>query len=171
MGRLAEQLAERQHAVVAVLSAWLIGTSPWLAMLAKLPREPGFFDYTHLVLGLAVLPVSITYLVTCIRGGRWRTYFPWAGGQLGDLARDCAGIFRGRMPVAEGGGLFAVIEGLALLLLAGTAITGAGWLLAQGGSDALAWRSVHGVLATGLCVAIVLHVVTVSLHLLDFLRD
>ncbi|MCC7200456.1 MAG: cytochrome b/b6 domain-containing protein [Gammaproteobacteria bacterium] len=171
MGKLGEQLAERQHLVVALSSAWLIGTSPLLGMMAKIPREPGFFDYSHLLVGLVVVPVSVSYLFTCIRGGRWRLYFPWIGGQLGDLSRDCAGLFRGRLPVAEGGGLFAVIEGLALLLLAATAVTGIGWLLAQGGAAALAWRSAHGGLALALTVAIVLHVVTVSLHLLDFVRD
>jgi len=50
-------------------------------------------------------------------------------------------------------------------------LTGAGWLATQGSDAALAWREYHALAARGLIGLLVLHVVTVSLHLLDFLRD
>lgn len=82
-----------------------------------------------------------------------------------------AGLLLGRIPAAEGGGLFGFIEGLLLLALVATAVTGAAWFLAQGSSEALAWRASHVFAARGLIGLLALHVVTVSLHLLDFVRD
>ena len=52
-----------------------------------------------------------------------------------------------------------------------SAATGAAWLLTQGSAEALDWREGHLLAARGFIGLLVLHVVTVSLHLLDFLRD
>ncbi len=60
-----EKLAARQHLAVALLSAWLIATSPWIEMLRRVPREAGFLDYSHVVLGFVTLAIAITYTVTC----------------------------------------------------------------------------------------------------------
>jgi len=166
-----ERLTRGLHLAVALLSAWLILTSPWIAMLRRLPREAGWLNHSHLVLGLLALLLAIAYLVECTRDGRWRLYFPWIAGQGGAAARDLGGLLRGRIPTAEGGGLFAVIEGITLLGLLATAVTGAAWFACQGSGEALTWRGWHIVAARGLTVLILVHVVTVSLHLLDFLRD
>jgi hypothetical protein len=166
-----EKLAARQHLAVALLSAWLIATSPWIAMLRRVPREAGFLDYSHVVLGFVTLAIAISYAVTCTRAGRWRLYFPWLAGQFGAVARDASGLLRGRIPAAEGGGLFGLIEGLLLVLLLATAVTGAVWFAMQGTADSLAWRSHHILAARGLVTFFVLHVVTVSLHLIEFIRD
>lgn len=171
MGTLLERLSGRQHLAVALLSTWLILTSPWVAMLRAIPRSAGFLDYSHVALGFVTLLGAITYSVSCTRAGRWRLYFPWAAGQLGAVGRDLRGLLRGRIPAAEGGGLFAVIEGALLVLLLATAVTGAAWFFTQGSSDALAWRGCHVHAARWLAGMIVVHVVTVSLHLLDFVRD
>jgi len=56
-------------------------------------------------------------------------------------------------------------------LLLATAVTGAVWFAMQGSQEALAWRSHHIFAARGLVAFFVLHVVTVSLHLIDFIRD
>jgi hypothetical protein len=103
------------------------------------------------------------------RGG-WRQYFPWACGEFGQLGRDLSGLARGSLPTAGGAGLFALIEGLGLLLLVATAATGLAWLWYQGSSEALSWRQYHLSAARGLIAFLVLHVITASLHLLEFLR-
>jgi cytochrome b561 len=166
-----ERLAARQHVAVALLATWLIATSPWIAMLRRVPREAGFLNYSHVVLGFVTLAIAITYTVRCTRAGRWRLYFPWLAGQLGAAGRDASGLLRGRIPAAEGGGLFGLIEGLLLLLLLATAFTGAAWFATQGSQEALAWRSHHIFAARGLVAFFLLHVITVSLHLIDFIRD
>jgi len=45
------------------------------------------------------------------------------------------------------------------------------WFAMQGSQEALAWRSHHILAARGLVGLFVLHVVTVSLHLIDLIRD
>jgi cytochrome b561 len=171
MGPRLERLADRQHLLVALLSSWLILTSPWIAMLRRIPTGAGWLDYAHVVLGFLTLLLAVTYAYSCTRAGRWRLYFPFAPRQLGSVGRDLVGLLRGRVPAAEGGGLFGFIEGLLLLALLATAATGAAWFFTQGAGEALAWRSYHLVAARGLIGLLLLHVVTVSLHLLDFVRD
>ena len=163
-----EPLVNRQHAAVAAVVAWLVFTSPWVAMLRRVPAGAGFLDYAHVVLGFACLLLAITYTFSCLKAGGWRTYFPWVAGSLGPVGHDLAGLFRGRIPSAEGGGLYALIEGLLLITLAGTALTGAAWFLAQGSDAALGWRECHIVTARCLIGLVVLHILAVASHLLDF---
>lgn len=171
MGRLLDRFAASQHLLLALLSAWLILTSPWVTMLRRMRPDPGFLDHAHVALGMLTLAVSVTYLFDCIRAGRWRLYFPWAAGRLGATASDLGGLLRGRIPAAEGGGLFGVIEGLTLACLVVTAMTGAAWFWTQGSTEALTWRDHHILAARVLVGTLLLHVATVSLHLLDFVRD
>ena len=166
-----DRSSDRQHLAVALLSLWLILSSPWVSMLRRIPSGAGWLDYAHVALGFLALVVGATYAWSCARGGRWRLYFPCAPSQFAGVGRDLAGLLRGRIPAAESGGFFGLIEGLLLALLLATAVTGAGWFLLQGSSDVLAWRECHILAARGLVALLVLHVVTVSLHLLDFLRD
>lgn len=165
------RLAERQHLLVALLSAWLVLTSPWVHMLRRIPGNAGFLDHAHVVLGLAATVLAVTFTLTCVRHDRWRLYFPWLTGSLGAVASDLRGLRRREVPTAEGGGLFAMIEGLVLLLLLATALTGCAWLLAQGSAAAVSWRDSHILAARGMIALLVLHVVAASLHLLDFLRE
>ncbi len=72
----AETLVNRQHAVAAVLATWLILTSPWVTMLAKVPQRAGFFDYAHIVAGFLAMLISVSYTISCVRDGGWRLYFP-----------------------------------------------------------------------------------------------
>ena len=52
-----------------------------------------------------------------------------------------------------------------------TAASGAAWFFTQGSADAITWREFHIYAARSMIGLLVLHVVTVSLHLLDFVRD
>ena len=118
-----------------------------------------------------MLPLAIVYCAACTVGGRWRLYFPWAAGRFGDIARDLAGIVRGQRPGSEGGGLFAAVEGLLLLALLASALTGALWFLGRGTDAAIAWRGHHIVAARGFTGLMVLHVLAVALHFVDLVRD
>jgi cytochrome b561 len=171
MSERLERLGSLQHAVVAMLALWLVATAPWLAMLRRIPAGAGWLDYAHVALGCAALLLCLTYGWTCTREGKWRLYFPVTAARLGSVASDLGGLLRGRLPAAESGGLFGLVEGLLLLALAVTGMTGAAWLATQGSNEALAWRELHVYAARGFIVLLVLHVVTVSLHLLDFVRD
>lgn len=161
----------RQHLLLALLVVWLVMTSPWVHMLRQVPRNAGWLDYAHIGLGVLAAVLAVTYFVACCRRGGWRAYFPWLSGRMGPTLRELRGLFRGELPTAEGGGVFALVEGLLLLatLLAG--LTGVAWLVLAGTSEAVAWRGYHILSAQVMIALLVLHVVTVSLHLLDFIRD
>ncbi len=171
MGAGLARLAERQHLFVALLSGWLILTSPWVHMFRRIPGNAGWLEYAHVVLGLAAAVLAVTFTASCTRHGRWRLYFPWLTGALAQPARELRGLLRGEVPSAEGGGLFALVEGLLLLALLATALSGCAWLLVQGSAAAVDWRGYHILAARGMMVLLVLHVVTASLHLLDFIRE
>jgi cytochrome b561 len=171
VSRSLERLGDLQHAALALLALWLVATSPWVAMLRRIPSDAGWLDYAHIGLGCAALLLCVTYGLTCARGGKWRLYFPVTRAGLDGVRGDFAGLLRGRIPAAESGGLFGLVEGLLLLALAATGVTGVAWLLAQGSDYALAWRDLHAFAARGFAGLLLLHVVTVSLHLLDFVRD
>ncbi len=168
---MSEQSDNRQHFAVAALSLWLIGTSPWIAMFRRIPDGAGWLDYAHVALGFATLLLAISYTWACTRQGRWRLYFPVTPQLLGGPARDLRGLLRGQLPAAESGGLFGLFEGLLLVALALTAASGAAWFFTQGSGEALTWREFHIYAARSMIGLLVLHVVTVSLHLLDFVRD
>ena len=164
-------LTGRLHVGVALLAAWLIFTSPWLAMFRRMPKHPGALDLAHVALGFLALLLALFYVAACTRQGRWRLYFPWLAGQGGAALRDLGGLLRGRIPSAEGGGLFGLVEGLVLLALLATGATGAGWFLAQGSDTALAFRSAHAIASQCLVGLAVAHIATVSLHLIELIRD
>ena len=171
MRELLDRLTNPLHLLIALGCVWLIASSPWIGMYHELPEAAGAINLIHVVIGLALLPLALVYTAACTLGGRWHLYFPWAAGQLGAIGADVAGIFRGQRPGSEAGGLFAAIEGLLLLALLATTLSGALWWLARGAELAVMWREVHIVAARGLALLLVLHVVAVSLHLIDLVRD
>ena len=173
MGAWLARLAERQHLLVALLTAWLVLTSPWVHLFRRIPRNAGVLDYAHIVLGVVAALLAVTFTVACTRHGRWRLYFPWLAGALAlaPAARELRGLLRGELPTAEGGGLFGVLEGLLLLALLATALTGCAWLLVQPSYAAGEWRGYHILAARGMIALLTLHIVAASLHLLEFLRE
>jgi len=164
-------LAARLHLSVAAFTLWLVATSPWVAMLRRIPANAGWLDWSHVAVGCLLLLVSIAYAWSVTHGGRWRSIFPVLPGQLRAVRSDIVGLARGRIPPSESGGLFGLVEGLllAFLLLAG--VTGAAWFVAQGNDAALDWRTLHQFSARGVIGLLVAHVTAVSLHLLEFVRD
>jgi len=166
-----EAIVNRLHLLLALLALWLALSSHWVSMLRRVPGDAGFFDYAHIALGVLTLLAGSLYGVLVAQGGRWKRYFPLVAGNAAAVGRDLAGLLRGRLPAAEGGGLFGAIEGLLLLALIGAAASGVVWLLLQGSAAALTWRELHIVLARITIAAGVLHVLAVASHLLEFARD
>ena len=170
MPSVSESTVNRLHLAVALTALWLIGTSPWIAMLRRVPASAGWLDRAHVVVGWAGLLLALAYAMACVAGGGWRRLFPWNASGIAGAGRDVAGLASGQIPSAEGAGFYSVIEGLLLLALLVAGVAGAGWFLAQGGDTALAWRSVHVVAARVLIGLVVLHVAAVASHLVDFAR-
>lgn len=162
-----EALVNRLHAAVVLACGWLIFTSPWVSMLRRVPRGAGWLDYAHVAVGFGGLVLALVYTWACTRDGGWRTYFPWAAGRSRGVLADLAGLSRGRIPSAESGGLFAMIEGLLLVALLAVAVSGAAWFALQGSAEAVAWRGHHLIAARVLIGLIVAHVLAVASHLLD----
>lgn len=171
MRSLLDRLANPLHLLIALAAVWLLASSAWLGMYHALPAAPGPINIAHVVLGLALVPLAIVYFAACTVGGRWRVYFPWAAGQWDGLRDDLGALARGRRPGSEGGGLFATIEGVLLLALLATALTGALWFIERGSDAAVAWRGHHIVVARAFGALLLAHLVAVSLHLLDLVRD
>lgn len=171
MRSLLDRLVNPLHLLIAVACIWLIASSPWIGMYHTLPDAAGLADLAHVALGLAMLPLGLAYFAACAVAGRWRLYFPWAAGEFAVLSADVAGLARGQRPGSEGGGLFGTIEGLLLLALLATAATGTLWFFASGADAAVLWRAQHIVAARAFGGLLVLHVLAVSLHLLDLVRD
>lgn len=171
MKLLLERLSGPLHLTLALGGLWLLASSPWLRMYRHLPAAPGFVNLAHVVAGLTVALLAPVYLAHNAIGQRRQLCFPWLTGDMGAVARDIAGLARGHLPAAEGGGLLAMLEGLLLLALLATGLTGLGWLIVQGSAAAAAWCDVHVVCARVFAGLLLAHVLAVSLHLLDFVRN
>ena len=171
MKKAIERTSRVQHWLVAVLALWLILTSPWIGMRRVIPDSASFWDRAHIGVGLALTVLAVTYLVTNLVDGRWRQHFPWLAGDLSEVRSDFEAIAHLKIPSAGGAGLFSVIQGLLLVLLPAAALTGVGWLMADGARIALVWREWHIVSADCFAWLLVVHAVASALHLLDFLRD
>jgi cytochrome b561 len=165
-----DALVRRLHTGALVAALWLYATSPWLAMLRRVPKDASLVDYAHLLVGAAASLLAVAFLAAGLRAGRGRSYFPWAAGGAVAVVRDLGGLFRGRLPANEGPGLNSALQGLVLLAMLATAATGVGWFVAQGGDAALAWRAAHATLAHAFGGLVVLHAITALLHVLDFAR-
>ncbi len=143
-----ESTTNRLHTALAVLSLWLVVTSPWVSMLRRIPGTAGFFDYAHVALGGFALVIGIVYAVSLLGGGHWRQYVP-----------------------GKAAGITGAIEGLLLVAIVAAGATGAMWFLRQGSADVMAWRSWH-LVATRVLIGVgVAHVLAVASHLLDLVRD
>ncbi|MDT8438193.1 MAG: cytochrome b/b6 domain-containing protein [Wenzhouxiangellaceae bacterium] len=171
MRALRERLAERLHLPIAVACVWLMLSSPWLQMRRLVPAEPGWINGLHLALGLVMAVLAAVYFLALMPNGRWRELYPWAAGRFGPLLRDLSGLLRARIPGAGGAGLYSVIQGLLVLALLAVAWTGVGWWASDGARIALAWREWHQLAAQVFGVLLVLHVVAVATHFLDFFGE
>ncbi|MDB2386330.1 cytochrome b/b6 domain-containing protein [Shewanella sp.] len=164
-------LIARQHLIIVMSVTYLILTHDWLLIGRRLRPHASMWDLTHVYLGMAVTLLAISFSITSCIKGKWRQYFSWLVADFGQVTTDLRGLIKGQRPVAGGKGLISLIEGLGLLLLLTVGLSGILWLLNQGSSAALMWRSYHIGLAHILMYFIVLHVICAALHLLDFIKN
>lgn len=158
------------HAALALAALVLLATSPWLALRSALGADATLVERGHAVIGVLLLPLGLTYAHACLHGGGWRELLPVAPGRPAAAVADLAALLHGRVPTAEGGGLFGLLKGLVLLALLAAAGTGLGWLLVQGGAEALAWRHWHLYAARTFAALLAAHVLAVALHVLALAR-
>lgn len=171
MKALIKRLSELQHVMLLLLTSYLIITSAWVMLGRSLRDNASFWDITHVYLGLATAILSISFFIRNVTHGKWRQYFAWLILDVSQINQDIVGLASKRIPVAGGKGLFSLVEGLGMLLLLATSITGVFWFINQGDASALTWRSYHQLFAKGFIGFILVHLVFACLHLLDFIRD
>ncbi|MCF1427843.1 MAG: cytochrome b/b6 domain-containing protein [Shewanella sp.] len=166
-----QKLSDRLHLLLMLPTVFLVLTSPWIFMARQLPANASFWNLSHVYLGLLTCLLGILFLLTNLMGGTWRQYFPWVVADINPLVKDIVNFAKLKLPVAGGRGLFSVIEGLTMLDLVATGLTGVAWYLTQGTADALSWRAWHIDCAQWFIGLLIVHMVCALSHLLDFLRQ
>ncbi|MBY6185273.1 cytochrome b/b6 domain-containing protein [Marinobacter hydrocarbonoclasticus] len=159
------------HRLVIVGVIWLFATAGWVRMANRIPPSASAWDWAHIVVGALTTVLGIWFLRHCCRHGQWRQYFPYLVGDLKPTLNDLTGLFKGRLPRAGGSGLLPLIEGVGLLLLLAVGVTGIGWLVTEGSSDALFWRKQHLMFASGLFGFLVVHAIAALISVVDLIRD
>ncbi|BDM65509.1 cytochrome b561 [Shewanella sp. NFH-SH190041] len=166
-----QSLRLKLHVLVLVPSVYLLLTSPWVMLARRLPEQTSWWNLSHVYLGLLTCLTGALLLLSNVQDGRWQQYFPWLKGDFKPLLQDLVALGRGRLPVAGGRGLFSVIEGLTMVSLLVTVLSGLAWFITQGSADAMLWRSWHIDATMTFTVLLCVHIVCALLHLLDFIRQ
>ncbi|QSX34390.1 cytochrome b/b6 domain-containing protein [Shewanella avicenniae] len=171
MKRLVDLLLQSLHLLLMLLCAFLLIGSSNLMLLRSIPPTAGFWDLSHVWLGLLAAVLGVLFLGKLCVHGRWRLYFPWLVLQWRPIVADIKGLCKGKIPSAGGAGLFSLIEGITVLSLVTTGITGAMWFVTQGSADAASWRLWHHSAAHWFIGLMIVHVVCALSHLIDMIRD
>lgn len=166
-----ERLNKYLHSSLSLGSVLLILSSPWLFMARRLMTNSHWINSIHVYLGLVITFFSILFLFCHCINGYWRQFFPWVKGDIKPLISDLAGLFKGQLPIAGGKGLFSCIEGLGMLTLVATGLTGSMWFFNQGTADAMLWREIHQHFALGLMVYLGIHILCALSHVLAMLKS
>ena len=161
----------RLHLWIVLSVGLLVCTSPWIFIGRSLRANASIWDYLHVYLGLIAAALGILFLLRNSIQGKWHQYFAWLVGDWGQLIQDIKGLFKGKLPVAGGKGLFSTVEGIGMLLLVATGVTGALWFFYQGTPLAMTWRSYHQVCADVFIGFLVVHLVLVASHIIEFIRQ
>ncbi|WP_432395052.1 cytochrome b/b6 domain-containing protein [Shewanella glacialipiscicola] len=159
------------HVGIVILSSLLVCTSPWIMMLRRVPDNAGLWDYLHVYLGLACTGLGIIFLINNCLQSKWRQYFGWLVGDGMQLKQDIVGLVKGKFPIAGGKGLFSAIEGIGMLLLVATGLSGLIWLLFQGTATAIELRGYHQLFAQAFIGFLVVHLLLAISHIIDFIRQ
>lgn len=170
-GQLWQLLLARLHVWIVLCCLVLVCTSPWIFIGRSLRSNASVFDYLHVYLGLVCALLSLGFLLRNSLQGKWRQYFAWLVGDWAQLAQDCRGLLKGKLPVAGGKGLFSTVEGIGLLLLLATGLTGVVWFVYQGTPLAMAWRGYHQGFSQAFIGFLVVHTLLAASHVLEFIRQ
>lgn len=158
------------HVLVVLCMGLLLLTSPWVLLGRELKYNGNVWNIMHVYLGIVCALLGGLFLLKNIQQNKWRQYYPWLCGDVSQLKQDIVGLTRAKIPAAGGKGLFSVIEGIGLLLLLGTGLTGMGWYVCQGSAIALDWRSYHQLFSQGFTGFVIVHLLLALSHILDFFR-
>lgn len=161
----------RLHLWIVLSVGLLVCTSPWIFIGRSLRANASIWDYLHVYLGLIAAALGILFLLRNSIQGKWHQYFAWLVGDWGQLIQDIKGLFKGKLPVAGGKGLFSTVEGIGMLLLVATGMTGALWFFYQGTSLAMTWRGYHQICADVFIGFLVVHLVLAASHIIEFIRQ
>ena len=161
----------RLHLWIVLSVVLLVCTSPWIFIGRSLRANASIWDYLHVYLGLIAAALGILFLLRNSIQGKWHQYFAWLVGDWGQLIQDVKGLFKGKLPVAGGKGLFSTVEGIGMLLLVATGVTGALWFFYQGTPLAMTWRGYHQVCADVFIGFLVVHLVLAASHIIEFIRQ
>ena len=171
MKRLLAMLMQSVHLLLMVLCAFLLIGSSNLMMLRRIPSNAGFWDLSHVWLGWLAALLGLVFLIKLCVHGRWRLYFPWLALQWRPIINDIKCLTKGKVPSAGGAGLFSLIEGITVLLLVATGVSGALWFMTQGSAAAAEWRLWHHSFAHWFIGLLIVHIVCALSHLIDLVRD
>lgn len=170
-GNVFRILITHLHVWLATCCAVLVCTSPWIFIGRSLRKNASFWDYLHVYLGLVCTVLALLFLLHNTFNGKWRSYFGWLVGDWAQLKQDIAGVIKGKFPVAGGKGLFSVVEGIGMLLLVATGLTGVVWFVYQGTPIATDWRGYHIICAQAFIGFLIVHIVLAATHIIEFIRQ
>lgn len=159
------------HICIVISCTLLVCASPWVFIGRSLGHHASFWDYLHVYLGLVCAGLGGVFLLSNILQGKWRAYFGWLVGDWGQLKQDLCGLIKGKLPSAGGKGLFSAVEGIGMLLLVATGITGVIWFVVQGTPTAMVWRAYHQGFAQAFIGFLIVHMVMAAIHIIDFIRQ
>ena len=70
--------------------------------------------WTHITIGLCLLPITFVFLVVVIRERGFKYFFPYFYGDFTQLKSDITKLKKFNLPEPESGGLAAIVKGLGL---------------------------------------------------------
>lgn len=170
-GKVLGILLAHLHVWLVICCTLLVCTSPWIFMGRSLRNTASFWDYLHVYLGLVSTVLGLLFLLRNTLQGKWHQYFGWLVGDWAQLKQDIAGLTKGKLPVAGGKGLFSVVEGIGMLLLVATGLTGVVWFVYQGTPTAMEWRGYHLICAQAFIGFLMVHIVLAATHIIEFIRQ
>ena len=163
--------AEKLHVIVITLSVFLVVTSPWILIGRSLRANASIWDNLHVYVGLVAAIFGLLFLVKNLLNGHWRQFFPWLSLDFSQCVHEVKQLTQGKLPSSGGKGIFSVVEGIGLILMALVSMTGIVWFITQGSSDALIWRKYHILFAQGFVGFLMVHIVFAMFHIIDMVRN
>ncbi|MCC4832802.1 cytochrome b/b6 domain-containing protein [Shewanella sp. 10N.7] len=164
-------ISEKLHVIVVALSVFLVVTSPWILIGSRLRAKASIWDSLHVYLGLVAAVFGLLFLLKNLLNGHWRQFFPWLKLDFSQCVDEIKQLKHGKLPSSGGKGIFSIVEGIGLLLMALVSITGIAWFIVQGTSDALMWRKYHIMFAQGFVGFLAIHIVFAAFHIIDMVRN
>lgn len=88
-----------------------------------------YATWTHIITGLLILPLVLSFVVVELKNHGLRYFFPYLFGDLSQLQNDIGRLLKLKLPEPGAGGLAAIVQGLGLGALSLVVLSGAIWFL------------------------------------------